>query len=253
MLQEIILLLTGFVVGAMNAIAGGGMLVGFPVLVAMGLPPLLANATGTIITLPGQLASAWGYRSHLRRVPIKYAWLLVPIVLGAGTGALLLRFTPSNDFERMVPLLVLFGVMLFTFQPSLHFHLHSHVTGRSRAWLPLALIGLAVVPLSLYGGYFGAGFGFLMLAFLGLTPLRDTHMMNGMKNIAATFVSATSIVCLYSADLIQWQTGLVMAVGATIGGYIGARGALRVSGHWLRVAIIIIGLAAATWLGIREY
>lgn len=253
MLHDIVLLLAGFVVGAMNAIAGGGMLVGFPVLVALGVPPLIANATGAVITLPGQLASAWGYRKYLRRVPLKYAWLLVPTVIGAAIGSLLLRFTPSHDFDRFVPLLVLFGVMLFTFQPLLHFHLHSHVTGRSRAWLPLAMIGLAVIPLSIYGGYFGAGYGFLMLAFLGLTNLHDTHMMNGMKNIAATFLSATSITCLYGAQLIDWRTGLVMAVGSVTGGYIGARGALRVPNHWLRIAITIIGISAVIWLGIREY
>lgn len=253
MIHDIVLLITGFVVGGMNAIAGGGMLIGFPVLVALGVPPLLANATGTIITAPGQIASAWGYRDYLRRVPIKYAWLLVPTVLGAATGSLLLRFTSSHEFDRIVPLLVLMGVMLFTFQPLLHFHLHSHVSSGVKAWLPVALIGLAVVPLSIYGGYFGAGYGFLMLAFLGLTNLHDTHMMNGMKNIAATFVSATSIVCLYGAHLIQWRTGLIMAVGSVTGGYLGARGIQRISRHWLRIAVIIIGMGAVIWLGVREY
>jgi uncharacterized membrane protein YfcA len=251
--KDIILLAAGFVVGAMNAIAGGGMLVGFPVLVALGIPPLLANATSPIVAMPGQVASAIGYRKFVRRIPRRYALLLIPSVLGAAAGSLTLRHTPAHDFAHIVPLLVLFGVCLFTFQPLLHFHLHTHVTERSKKWLPLALIALAVLPLSFYGGYFGAGYGFMMLAFLGLTNLQDTHMMNCMKNIAATFVSATSIVCLYSAHLIQWRTGLIMAVGSVTGGYLGARGAQKVSGHWLRIAIIIIGMAAVVCLGVREY
>lgn len=251
--KDIILLVAGFIVGAMNAIAGGGMLVGFPVLIGLGVPPLLANATSSIITLPGQIASAFGYRSYLKRVPKRYAWLLVPCVLGAAAGALTLRHTPADDFAKIVPLLVLFGVVLFTFQPLMHFHLHEHVKGRSRAWLPIALIGLAIIPISFYGGYFGAGYGFMMLAFLGLTNLSDAHMMNSMKNVAATFVGATSVVCLFSAHLIQWRTGLIMAVGSVLGGYFGACGAQKVSSHGLRIAIIVIGMAAVICLGIRQY
>jgi uncharacterized membrane protein YfcA len=251
--KDIVLLLAGFVVGVMNAIAGGGMLVGFPVLIALGIPPLLANATSSIVTSPGQLASAYGYRSYLRRVPLRYALLLVPIVVGAAVGSLTLRHTPATDFARMVPVLVLFGVGLFTFQPLLHFHLHSHVKGQRKAWLPMVLLGLAMVPLSFYGGYFGAGYGFMMLAFLGLTNLPDAHMMNSMKNIGAAFVSATAIACLYGAHLIQWRVGLVMAIGSVAGGYLGARGAQKVSSHWLRVSIIIIGMAAVICLGIRQY
>jgi len=251
--KDIILLLAGFIVGSMNAIAGGGMLVGFPILIGLGVPPLLANATANIVTLPGQMASAFGYRAYLRRVPLRYAALLAPIVLGAAAGALTLRHTPAADFANIVPLLVLFGVGLFTFQPLLHFHLHSYLKGRQKAWLPIVLIGLAMLPLSFYGGYFGAGYGFMMLAFLGFTNMQDTHMMNSMKNVAATFVSATSIICLYGAHLIQWRTGLVMAAGSTIGGYLGARGAQKVSSQWLRGGIIVIGMAAVICLGARQY
>ncbi len=251
--KDIVLLAAGFIVGAMNAIAGGGMLVGFPVLIGLGIPPLLANATTGLVTLPGQVASAFGYRAYLRKVPMRYAYLLIPSIIGAAAGAITLRHTPPEDFARIVPLLVLFGVVLFTFQPLLHFHLHSQVKEHRRQWLPIALIGLAVLPLSFYGGYFGAGYGFMMLAFLGLTNLPDAHMMNAMKNVAATAVSATSIVCLAGAGLIQWRTGLVMAIGSTLGGYLGARGAQKVSSHALRIAIIIIGMAAVICLGARQY
>jgi uncharacterized membrane protein YfcA len=251
--KDIVLLLVGIVVGAMNAIAGGGMLVGFPVLIALGVPPLMANATGNVVTAPGQLASAVGYWKYLKRVPQRYALLIIPIVVGAAFGAITLRNTSAHDFARLVPGLVLFGVALFAFQPFLHFHLHRHVKGISRTWLPMVLLGIAVLPLSFYGGYFGAGYGFIMLAFLGFTNLPDTHMMNAMKNVAAIFVSSTSVVCLYSTHLIRWHTGLIMAIGTFTGGYLGARSAQKVSSHWLRVVIIGIGLIAVVYLGFKQY
>lgn len=251
--KDIVLLLAGFVVGAMNAIAGGGMLIGFPVLVALGLPPLVANATGNVVTAPGQLASAIGYWKYLKRVPLRYALFLLPVTAGATVGALTLRLTSQHDFARIVPGLVLFGVALFAFQPLLHFHLHRHVKGVKRNWWPMVLLGLALLPLSFYGGYFGAGYGFIMLGLLGFTNMPDTHMINAMKNVSAIFVSSTSVVCLYSAGLIDWRTGLVMAVGTVTGGYLGARGAQKVSSHWLRLCIICIGLSAVVYLYLHKY
>ncbi len=251
--KDVALFLVGIVVGSMNAIAGGGMLVGFPVLIAFGLPPLVANATGNVVTVPGQLTSALGYRKYLRKVPRRYALLLIPIVIGAAAGALTLRNTPPTHFAQLVPLLVLFGVALFAFQPLLHFHLHNHLKGRARTLAPIILVGLAMLPLSFYGGYFGAGYGFMMLTFLGMTNLRDTHMMNAMKNVSTIFVSGTAIICLYGANIINWHYGLVMAAGGMVGGYCGARMAQRVSSHWLRIVIICIGVSAAIYLGIHEY
>lgn len=251
--KDSLLVLAGFVVGAMNAIAGGGMLIGFPALLALGVPALTANAVGNVVTAPGQLTSAIGYHKYLRKVPRYYAWLLLPLVCGAAIGALILRNTSAPDFERIVPGLVLFGVALFTFQPVLHFHLHRHVKGRAKTILPLILLAIAILPLSIYGGYFGAGYGIILLGFLGFTSLPDTHMMNAMKNVAAVFVSSTTIICLSGTQLIDWHTGLIMAAGSTVGGYVGASSAQKVSSHWLRVIIIGIGLAAVVYLGLREY
>jgi uncharacterized membrane protein YfcA len=253
MLLEIVYLAVGFIVGAMNAIAGGGMLVGFPVLIATGLPPIVANATANVITPFGQISSAYGYRAYLRKVPKRYALLFIPTVLGAAVGALALRNTSPAQFAHIIPVLVLFGVALFAFQPLIHFHLHNHLRGRSKSIVPLVLIGLAVVPLSFYGGYFGAGYGFMMLAFLGFTNLHDTHMMNAMKNVSAAALSATCLVVLSTSGLINWQVGLTMAVGSFVGGYIGSRTAQRFSPHLLRVIIIAIGLCAVVYLFRLEY
>lgn len=251
-MTDILLFLTGVVVGGMNAVAGGGMLVGFPVLVALGLSPLVANMTGNVITAPGQLTSAWGYRSYLRRVPWKFALLLIPLMLGGAIGALVLRHTSENDFARIVPALVLFGVVLFTFQPYLHFHLRQHLKGKKRA-LPLLFVGLGLLPMGFYGGYFGAGIGFMMLAFLSFAHLPDTHMINSMKNVAATFISGTSLICLYSTHLINWHYGGVTAAGAMIGGYLGSRFSQRLSSHWLRIVVILLGFSAVVFLALHRY
>ncbi|MGH7241275.1 MAG: sulfite exporter TauE/SafE family protein, partial [Candidatus Saccharimonadales bacterium] len=120
MLKDILLLGTGFIVGAMNAIAGGGMLLGFPVLLAIGMPALTANATTYLIVLPGNLAAAIGYRKYLQRVPRHYLLLLIPTVLGGALGTYFLRHTAPGDFAKIVPLLIVFAVALFAYQPFLY-------------------------------------------------------------------------------------------------------------------------------------
>jgi len=251
--KDIILLLAGVVVGVMNAIAGGGLLVGLPIMIALGVPALNANATGALATELGQVSSALGYWRYLRRVPLRYALFLLPIVLGGAGGALMLRHTSAHDFARMMPALVLLGVLLFAFQPLLHFHLHRHLKGRTKTWPPMALIGLLMIPCSFYGGYFGAGYGFLMLGLLGFVSLPDAHMMNAMKNVAAIFMNAVTIACLFSSHLIDWHVGLVMAAGNVVGGYAGARGAQKVSSHWLRIVITVIGMTAVIYLAFKQY
>ncbi len=253
MLQDILLLFAGFVVGSMNAIAGGGMLIGFPVLLAYGLSALTANATGPLIVLPGQITSAYGYREYLRKTPRKYAWLLIPLLVGTLIGAVALRHTSGDRFEELVPWLIYFAVGLFAFQPFLHNYLHKHMRTRSKRIKPLFLIGLGLLPVGLYGGYFGPGLGFLMLAFLGFTRIHDAHQMNAMKNVAATFMCIVSIIILSHGSFIDWHSGLIMAVGSAVGGYAGARFAQKISNHSIRVAIISIGVATATYLAFRNY
>ncbi len=251
MLKDVLLFLVGILTGGMNAIAGGGMLLGFPAMLAYGLPALTANATANIVVLPGQLASAFGYREYLRKTPKKYLWLLLPCAIGAPIGALLLRHTTGNQFERFVPWLILFAVGLFAFQPFLHLYLHKHMRTRSKRVKPLVIIGLGLLPVTIYGGYFGAGLGFLMLAFLGFTKITDAHQINAMKNVAATVICIASIIVLAPGSFIDYHAGIVMGLGSTIGGYTGSRIAQRISSHSIRIAVITIGLVTATYLAIR--
>lgn len=255
-MSDILLFLVGIVIGVMNAIAGGGMLLGFPILLATGMPALVANVTSSIIILPGQISSAYGYRAYLKRIPPQYLLLAIPTTIGAAIGALILRNTPSDNFERLVPCLILFAVVLFIFQPFLHQHVHRHMHGpkkRRSSIRPLGVVAVAMLPLSIYGGYFGAGFGFIMLAFLGFTKMHEIHQMNALKNVMSICIATTSIVCLFSTHLIDWKHGSFMAVGNLIGGYAGAVGAQKFSSHAIRIVVIIIGLSTAVYLLLRPY
>jgi uncharacterized protein len=253
LLKEFLLFLTGIIVGNMNAIAGGGMLLGFPMLLAAGLPALTANITGNIVILPGQLTSAFGYRRFLRKLPVRYLILLLPCILGGAAGALLLRHTSSERFQEMVPVLILFAVLLFAFQPLLHFHLRRHIKQRSRNLRRLLIIAAALLPTAVYGGYFGPGFGFIMLAFLSFTKLQDIHQINGLKNLAGVAIATTSIICLFTTHRIDWPLGLAMAAGNGVGGYMGANLSQRFSSHAVRIVVIAIGFSAAGYLAFRAY
>jgi uncharacterized membrane protein YfcA len=252
-MQDVTLFMAGILVGAMNAIAGGGMLIGFPVLLAAGLPALAANITANIIVLPGSVASAYGYLKYLRKLPRQYWILLAPCLTGGAIGALILRNTSSDKFQQLVPLLVLFAVVLFAFQPLLHFHLHRHMRSKSKGLQPLLLICLALMPAAIYGGYFGAGFGFIMLAFLGFTKLHEMNQITGLKNLATSSIALTSTVCLFSTGLINWHYGLVMAAGGIIGGYYGALFTQKIPSHAVRIVIIVIGIVTTIHLGFTTY
>jgi uncharacterized membrane protein YfcA len=237
----------------MNAIAGGGMLIGFPVLLAAGLSPLTANITSNIVVLPGLVSSAYGYRKYLRTVPRRYAVLLIPCFIGSALGAIILRLTPSGRFQQLVPGLVLFAVVLFAFQPLLHFRLRRHLHSKAKRHSSLLPLSLALLPMMIYGGYFGPGFGFMMLAFLGFTKLHEIHQMNALKNVAGSVIALVSIACLFSTHLFNWHYGLIMGVGNFAGGYLGVRLAERVSSHALRLVVVAIGLSTAAYLGLRSY
>lgn len=253
MLQDLGLFLAGLVVGGMNAIAGGGMLIGFPALLAAGLPALPANVTSNIVVMPGGLMAAYGYRKFLRKLKARYLVLLIPCLLGGTIGAIILRNTSNTKFQQLVPGLVLFAVVLFAFQPFIHLQLRKHMRGKIKGLRPLLVISLALFPVAIYGGYFGAGFGFIMLAFLGFTKLHEIHQMNGLKNLAGVCVSSASLACLFNTHLINWHFGLVMAAGSMTGGYFGAKFTQKISTHAIRIIVILIGLVTVTYIGLRTY
>jgi uncharacterized membrane protein YfcA len=238
-----------------NAIAGGGTLLTFPALVAAGLTPLTANATSTVALLPGALSSMLGYRDELagvRRWAILFA---LPSLLGGALGALLLLRTSSAAFDRIVPWLVLGATALFLAQrPLLRLirgsreHPGDDVLSARRP-SPALLAGQFVV--GVYGGYFGAGIGILMLAALGLMGFANIHRMNGLKNWGGFCMNFVAAVTFASSGIVRWPVALGMALGSLVGGYVGARAALRVSQEAVRGAVAAVGLLSGLWLLLR--
>jgi|SRR5665213_504523 len=252
-MKEIILFGVGIIVGSMNSIAGGGMLIGFPMLIAAGMPALAANVTTNIVVIPGQIGAIIGYRKYLKKIPNSYMLLVIPCIIGAAIGASILKNTQPSRFNEMIPGLLLVAMVLFAVQPLLHSHLRRHLRGQAKGSSTLPLIGLALLPMSIYGGYFGVGFGFVILAFLGFTKMHEIHQINALKNIATLFIASISVVTLYSTGFINWKYGLSMAAGCALGGYYGARLSQRFSSHTIRILVIIIGFGAVIYLALRTY
>jgi hypothetical protein len=239
--------------GMINSVAGGGTLVTFPTLVWLGQPPIIANATNTAALWPGSLGSLWGYRQDLRHCHQRLYLLVVPSILGGITGAVLLQLTPPGVFARLVPYLILFATLLFAFQSVVQRWLRLHEIHRHEIalrWICgtcLFQFGVAV-----YGGYFGAGIGILMLAALSLLGLTDIHQMNGLKNLFAMCINAIAAFYFMAVGLVNWKIAAVMAVGAISSGYGGAGLARWLGPLIVRRIVIGIGLAMAFSLLLRR-
>jgi uncharacterized protein len=238
-------LVAAFGAGVVNAVAGGGTLLTFPAIVALGVTPLVANATSTVALWPGSLSSMWGYRGELagaRRWVIGFA---APSIGGGALGAWLLLHTPAASFARIVPFLVLVATALFLAQRPLTRRLN---TSRAEAEGPSAGFLVAQFLVAVYGGYFGAGIGILMLAVLGFMGLTNIHRMNGLKNWGGMCINGVAVVMFAVGGIVHWPIALTMAAGGMLGGYAGARVARRVGQERVRHAIVAIGLAAFFWL-----
>ena len=245
-------LLAGFV----NAIAGGGTLLTFPALVAAGLTPLTANATSTVALLPGALSSMLGYRGELTGARRWAALFAVPSLLGGAFGAALLLHTPSAAFDRIVPWLVLGATALFLAQRPL---LRMVRGARDHpgddllvARPPSAGLLVGQLVVGVYGGYFGAGIGILMLAALSILGLTDIHEMNSLKVVFGGTINGIAAAYFIWAGMVYWPDVLVMAVGAILGGWGGAGTARRMGRTTVRRIVIAIGLGMALSLFIKK-
>jgi uncharacterized membrane protein YfcA len=244
--QSVLLGSSAFLAGAVNSLAGGGTLLTYPALLAAGISPIHANATSTICLVQGSLAAFWGYRKQLRGDGRLLLALTAPCLIGSAIGAYVVLRMTERAFALIVPWLILGATFLFL--------LSGWLRGRwiDRPEAPVVggrLAALIAVQLavSVYGGFFGAGQGILMLATLGLCGLRDLNRMNGLKNYAAATINSIATVLFVAGHLIEWRPAIIMAVCAVIGGYAGALGAQRVGQRIARTAVIVIGFGAAGW------
>ena len=247
--QAAILVAIGLFGGAWNAVAGGATLFTFPALMAAGLPPVVANATNYLALLPSNAAALPAYRQELRTVGRALWPLLIVSGLGAVAGSLLLLISDPKIFERLVPLLILLATLLFAFGGRLHGWLLA-LAGEAKSRTP---VYAALFLSSIYGGYFGAGLGIILLAIAQIMGWRDFHLANSIKNLLAVSFTLLSILVFGIGGLIAWPEAAAMMVGSTLGGYQGGRLAKRVDQRVLRVAVIVFGLVLSFWYGARMF
>ena len=208
----------------------------------------MANATNAVALWPGSLAGAYGFRSELSTVRRWLLLLVVPSLFGGMLGAWLLLRTPTSTFERLVPFLILGATLLLAAQEAITKRITiPHET--TRAWMVFVFIFQFLV--SVYGGYFGAGMGILMLAALGLIGLTDLHQMNGLKNVLAVCINGVAAIYFALSKTVNWNDVLVLTAGAIIGGYLGARAARRLGRKFVRGAVVVIGLVMTVALFLK--
>ena len=242
--HQLLVFLAACAGGAINSVAGGGTLLTVPTLIWLGVPALNANATSTVALWPGSLSGAWWFRREMLQADPRVYALIVPSLIGGLTGAVLLTITPPDLFERLIPVLILFATFLFMAQERLQrrFNLTALHHARSH-WLSWTMLFQLVV--GIYGGYFGAGIGIMMLAALSLMGHTDIYQMNGLKNLLAVAINGIAIVYLVFTDLIRWDDALLMAAGASLGALMGAGTARRAGQTAVRHAVVVVGLAMA--------
>jgi len=248
----ILIFIAAAIGSGVNSVAGGGTLVTFPAIVWLGLSPLVANATSTVALWPGAVGSMWAYRGELTGARRWLTWFTIPSLAGGAFGAWLLLHTSAHRFDDIVPFLVLGATVLFVVQRPLtrwlapgrsEFGAEGQPLPRPAAWVLAAQFAVGV-----YGGYFGAGIGILMLATLGAMGLTGIHRMNGLKNWGAMCMNGIAAVAFAASGLVVWPVAIAMTAGALAGGYVGARLALRAGQVWVRRAVILTGLIAFIWL-----
>jgi uncharacterized protein len=254
--QMVAVAAAGLAAGGINAVLGSGTLVTFPVLLAVGLPPVTATISNSVGLVPGNLSGAIGYRRELRGQRALLVRLLPASVLGALTGAFLLLNLPASSFERIVPVLVGIAVVLVVVQPALQRHLarRREAAGKSAPTRigPARMAGLftGAYATGSYGGYFSASQGVLQIGIFGLLLPEPLQRINALKNVLTTAVNAVAALTYMTvaADRLDWVAAGLVAAGALVGGYSGASLGRRLPPPVLRGAIVVLGLVAITVL-----
>jgi len=246
-LQIVLLVLLGLVAGAVNAIAGGGSLVVFPILLAVGLPPLQANVTNSVAQWPGYAGSTISARRDLRRQPRRIGSTAVVAALGSAVGCGLLLILPQSVFDAVVPVLVLLASLTLGLQPWIK-RWTSHGGGtRERPAVLLPVVFAAAV----YGGYFGGALGVVLIAVLSLLADESLQRLNALK-VLLSLVTATVTVVLFAIFApVDWLAVLLLAPSTLIGGYLGILVAQKMPDAVLRWSVVLLGVAVAIYLFLR--
>ena len=241
------------VAGAINVLAGGGGLLTFTLLMLV-LPPVAADATSAVALLAAYPTAVWRTRAELTEVPRRWIWLLlIPSVLGGLLGALLLSWSGERNFVVLVPWLVLVATLLILLR---HILVSQGSADQRQPHLSAVLQAVAVVSVfvvALYGGYFGAGIGILMISALSLMRLGDIHNVVALKNLLAGCLRGVAVVALVAEGLVDWRYGVPMAIGGLVGGYLGGMVSGRANRAVVRWVVIGIGFGVAAYYFWRIY
>jgi len=244
-----LLLGSALVAGIMNALAGGGTILTFPALLLAGVPAIQANATSTVALVPGALSSLAGYRREVSTHREWFRRLIVPSLLGGAVGSVALLLTPEKTFARLAPFLVLFATLLFMLQIVWSRGRPAASSGPRASW---GLAAVAQFFVAIYGGYFGAGVGILMLVILGFLGLEDIHAMNGLKNFFGICINGVASAWFILHGVVIWPLALLMMAGAIAGGWVGALFARRIGKEKARFAVVAIGLGITVVLFLQQ-
>lgn len=230
-----LLLLAALGAGALNAVAGGGSFLTFPALVAVGIPPIIANATSAVAVMPGYAGSVLGFKPELAALPRRLLGAeVLTAAIGGLLGAGLLLITPQHLFVGLIPWLLGGATLLFAIGPWLTRHAQG---ARHQRW---RVPGLLLV--CIYGGYFNGGLGILLMALYGLVGERNIHTANGLKNLNSLVLALSSIAAFAVAGAVSWPAALLMMLGTTAGGYLGAKWAKRLPTAWIRGLVMGTGV-----------
>jgi uncharacterized protein len=232
--------------GAVNAVAGGGSLISFPALLAIGYPSVAANVTNAVAVLPGYVGGSLAYRHELEGQRRRVAALGATSVVGAIFGAWLLIATPGEVFERVVPFLILFSCALLAVEPAISRRLSP--TSRERPAHRSLGLHAGQLATSVYGGYFGAGLGILLLAVLGLRLRDDLHRLNALKGVLSLIVGAASVAYFALFGPVGWSPAAIMVVTSLLGGQVGVSLVRRVSPAMLRWVVVAFGVGVSAVL-----
>jgi uncharacterized protein len=241
-IEIVAIVAAGLAAGTINTIVGSGSLITFPTLLALGYPPVVANVSNTVGLVPGSLSGAIGYRRELVGQRERVLRLGVASLLGGLTGGVLLLALPASSFERIVPFLILVAVALVAIQPRLSQAMAHRRTGGQSHTVPLFV---TVYLTGIYGGYFGAAQGVILIALLGIFLTDDIQRLNGLKNVLAFLVNAVAAVLFILVAPVAWPAALLLAVGSITGGQVGAVVGRRLSPLVLRGLIIVVGTVVA--------
>lgn len=246
LIHALMLLAVGVFAGAINAVAGGGTFVSFPILIMAGLPPVVANTTNKVALTFASLASVKAFAPEIKTHGKRMWFYFAAATLGSIAGSVLLLVIDPKTFESLVPFLMLAATCLFIFGG----RQKPEGAGRQLA-APVSFLGQFAI--GIYGGFFAAGMGMLMMALYSLSGIRNIHEMNGLKTFAGLGINAISAAIFLTTGLIDWPVAAVLIVGALIGGYWGAMLSKRVAQGTLRLGIIAYGLIMSAYFFVEYY